>query len=334
MTQARRLVVEAEERGSWLVNTVPDQKQIDSSGTLVSYATTRFLADAGSKKGKNLAPPSLSKYRTILGRLGTFCDERHLKTIPDVTFEQLNSFRNEWPTGPQATANYIQKLRTFWKYCVRHKWCKDNVAGELDMPLNYDFTERMPFTAREMEAILNTASTIKFDVQQPVSNFEVDTFIRLMRYSGMAIADASLFQESELREDEIRYFRKKTKRRANRKLVVVPIPKSLVERLRALPLHGKRYFFCHGSDHLVSAVDVWHNRLRQVFDEAGVPTGTSHRFRHTFATDLLTQGVSIELVSRWLGHSSVKITERHYSHWIEERIGKASQVLRDIYANQ
>jgi integrase len=33
----------------------------------------------------------------------------------------------------------------------------------------------------------------------------------------------------------------------------------------------------------------------------------------TFAVSLLLKGVSIEIVSKLLGHSSIKVTERHYA---------------------
>jgi integrase len=42
-------------------------------------------------------------------------------------------------------------------------------------------------------------------------------------------------------------------------------------------------------------------------------------FRDTFAVELLLSGVPIDQVSILLGHSSVKITEKHYSPWVKAR---------------
>jgi integrase len=57
---------------------------------------------------------------------------------------------------------------------------------------------------------------------------------------------------------------------------------------------------------------------------AGVPNdniddGQAHRFRDTFAVELLLAGVPIERVSMLLGHSSVRVTEKHYAPWVRAR---------------
>jgi integrase len=57
----------------------------------------------------------------------------------------------------------------------------------------------------------------------------------------------------------------------------------------------------------------------RIFKLAGVSNGHAHRFRETFATELLLAGVPLERVSVMLGHSSVKVTEKHYSPWVRAR---------------
>jgi integrase/recombinase XerD len=48
-----------------------------------------------------------------------------------------------------------------------------------------------------------------------------------------------------------------------------------------------------------------------LFELAKVEGAHPHRFRDTFAVELLLSGVPIERVSVLLGHQSVRITERH-----------------------
>jgi integrase/recombinase XerD len=50
-------------------------------------------------------------------------------------------------------------------------------------------------------------------------------------------------------------------------------------------------------------------------------------FRDTFAVELLNRGVPIDRVSLLLGHSSVRVTERHYAPFVKER-----QQQLEIYA--
>ena len=49
-------------------------------------------------------------------------------------------------------------------------------------------------------------------------------------------------------------------------------------------------------------------------------TRSFHTLRHTYASHLLMSGVNIFTVSRWLGHSSVRVTEKHYGHLIPNSV--------------
>jgi len=54
-------------------------------------------------------------------------------------------------------------------------------------------------------------------------------------------------------------------------------------------------------------------------------------YRDTFAVDLLQKGVPIETVSILLGHSSIRITEKHYSPWVKSRQDNLETQIRKIW---
>ncbi len=47
---------------------------------------------------------------------------------------------------------------------------------------------------------------------------------------------------------------------------------------------------------------------------AGAPVVTLHACRHAYGSHLLDKGVPLPIVSKMLGHSSVDVTARVYSH--------------------
>lgn len=73
-------------------------------------------------------------------------------------------------------------------------------------------------------------------------------------------------------------------------------------------------------------------RLRKVLEAAGLSTEGEdaiviHSLRHTFAARLANAGVPIYEVSKLLGHTSVKTTERYYAHLFTDRLRDSISVL-------
>ncbi len=78
------------------------------------------------------------------------------------------------------------------------------------------------------------------------------------------------------------------------------------------------------------AAQVWQQSLQTLFAIAEIRGGHAHRFRDTFAVELLLTGIPLDRVSVLLGHQSIRVTERHYAPWTASR---QEQLERDLRAS-
>jgi integrase len=148
----------------------------------------------------------------------------------------------------------------------------------------------------------------------------------LMRWSGLSILDAvtlarDRLAKNEENDDQIFLYRAKTN-----VPVYVVIPPDVADLLRSLPNSNPNYFFWSGNGDPRSATKAFQRSYWKLFKLAKIcqPDGTGkrchpHMFRDTFAVELLLAGNPIDQVSLLLGHSSVKITERHYAPFCKAR---------------
>jgi integrase len=147
--------------------------------------------------------------------------------------------------------------------------------------------------------------------------------VLLLRYSGLRIGDAVSCSVERLSEGKLRLYTQKTGTHVH-----CPLPEFVVGELDSIPKRSERHWFWTGNSKLKTAVSDWQGRLQTLFDDAKVSDGHAHRFRDTFAVELLLAGVPLERVSILLGHASIKITEKHYNPWIRARQEQAEADVR------
>jgi Phage integrase family len=110
------------------------------------------------------------------------------------------------------------------------------------------------------------------------------------------------------------------------------LPDFVVREIEAAPKSSERFFFWSGESKLHTAVGIWQQSLQTPFALAGVRGGHAHRFRDTFAVELLLTGVPLERVSVLLGHQSIRVTEKHYSPWTRSRQEQLEADLRKAWS--
>jgi len=146
----------------------------------------------------------------------------------------------------------------------------------------------------------------------------VRALVQLMRHSGLAIRDAVTIDRSKIvRDEKKRLYRVSTSRQKTGVHVSVLLPPDVAAEICAI-MNGSRFVFWSGNGLEQSAVTNWQHDLRALFRAAfGKHTNfTPHCLRDTAAVEWLSAGIPLEEVSKLLGHSSVKTTEKSYAPWV------------------
>jgi integrase len=290
----------------------------------VTEAIETYITDAATR---NLSPATQKKYKVLFRkRMPNWAAQHGIHFLDDWTTVRLTHWRASWSSlGPLTTLKTQERVKTFFAFCVRQGWLAKNPA----LLLSRITVKQKPtgyFTPDQFEKLLTATSLFgrgSLDGKAEIWSERMRVMLLLMRWSGLRIGDAVTFERSRLMGDNIFLYQAKTGTP-----VYVPLPPNVAESLRNVPPGKKpnpRYFFWNGINK-VAALEVWARSFRRLFeladlrDDDGTPKRCHpHMLRDTFAVENLLAGIPIDQVSILLGHSSVKITEKHYAPFVHAR---------------
>lgn len=282
----------------------------------IERAIDLFVSD---KRSQGLNVEVLGKYERELARLKDFMAQRSKFFPHEIGLGDLTEFRAGWEgLYPSSTtrSKVQERLRGFLRYCLASNWI---VRVPQLSPIKVTAPPTLPLTDDDYRRLLEATAT-EFSAKKAK---RIHAFIQLMRHSGLAIRDTTTLERSELQHDKKKgLYRIVTSRQKTGTHVSVPIPPDVAkEVLAAMNWNGSpQYIFWNsGTGTVRTVVTNWQNDIKQTFVAAGMPNGHSHQLRDTFAVGLLQKGIPMEEVSKLLGHTSIKTTEKHYSPWVRAR---------------
>ena len=293
-----------------------------ASATTVADAIASFL----KHKDRGWSSGTKAKAKLTLQSLQAFCDSQGITMLADVSKKTLDDWKSEWTSlkSPIAIRNNQERARAFFKHCFENDEIAKNPAllwkaGKLKNPA----MAVSPLEPKEYTALLKAVDHVK--ELTPTATARVKALMQLQRWSGLSLVDAVCLSKDELVESGGVY-RVTTERQKTESAINNVIPAWLGKELLEVKNGNPLYFFCTGEATPKSAVSYFDRLYRKLFKQAKIETNgkLSHRFRHTFAVELLKASVDIRKVSKALGHSSVTITERYYAKW-----NKAQQDMLD-----
>lgn len=267
-------------------------------------ATKRFIEDLTAR---GLSSDTIKKFELLTAELSarfpSWC-------VDQFTPDDLGKFREKWKVSASTARKKLERLRSFFKFCLERKWIETNPASSLRAPKEISI-EKKPYDTGELEKIAWAIPLFPIKGIYGEDNRErIKAFVSVLRWTGLRIRDVVELKRSAIDEKFIT-----VRTHKNGKSVQLPVHPEMVEALSNM--NGVEYFFWSGGGNPKSCVGDWQRTFRRLGVIAGVHIH-AHRWRHTFATQLLSKGVPVSEVAAILGNSP-RIIEKHYSQWIQAR---------------
>jgi len=293
----------------------------------IEQAEKEFLADCAARKLKD---STQDRYRILFRQLNAFAADEGFQVLKQFDTPVLNKFRATWK-GDSGLADLkkLERLRSFFKFAMASGYIKQNYAAAIRNP-KIRPNPTLPYSQEEMLAILAEATKWINEAKKPALNKarRLKALVFFLRYTGLRISDAVGCAVDRLRGGKLFLYTAKTGQH-----VYCPLPAFVVSELERIPRVSDGYWFWTGQGTVETARKRWSEALADLFEKAEVKGGHPHRFRDTFAVELLKSGTPIERVSILLGHSSVRVTEKHYNPWNRARQEQAEADVSKSWAN-
>ncbi|WP_101690218.1 site-specific integrase [Dysgonomonas massiliensis] len=262
--------------------------------------------------GKTIRDTTLSKYLATRKRVADFMLHKYKKAdlqIREVDFQFIADYevylKSVCDCGHNSTIKHLRYLKQIITNALKNRYISYDPFD--DLPLSYKPVNKQFLIEPEIKKLLSK----KFDCQRLE---EVRDIFAFQCFTGIAYIDVSNLTTDNMFEDGfgqkwLRLSRQKSDVEANIPLLEIPL--SIIRKYRKL-----------GSDKLLPmhTNQKMNEYLKEIATLCGIKKKlTTHCGRHTYATIMLTKGVSIESVSKMLGHTNITTTQV-YAKILNEKI--------------
>ncbi|WP_304459282.1 tyrosine-type recombinase/integrase [Alicyclobacillus sendaiensis] len=258
-------------------------------------------------------------YQSDLRGFAAFYAKRHNLpwSVEETTVEDLRAYLEACPGQATTTNRRLYALRSFFKYLMRQGILPSNPAEMLEAKRVMQ-KERYALPADELARFV-----------RHIPHPHVQAAAWTMAYTGLRIAEVIFLRIMDVDFEEglirVEHGKGDKPREVPMSDALRPILSQYVEQYRQGAKPYERFFATPATGGL-SPTHI--NRvLRQTSQALGYRRYvTAHTFRHSFASNLIRQGVHLTLVQKLLGHSSPTVTAV-YTHATREDLHRAVQTL-------
>ncbi|WP_278624236.1 site-specific integrase [Parabacteroides gordonii] len=211
---------------------------------------------------------------------------------------------------------YFCILRAIWNRAVKDGLVEPNVHTRVEK------TRKRAVEEKVIQQLIVLELTLSPDL-----SLARDLFLFCYYARGMAFVDLAHLKRENLKGDKLVYCQQKTGQQLQVRLL--PVMKKLIARYRNI---SGPYLFpvlkSPNSSYLeyTSALRLQNKRLKKLGKLVDADLST-YVARHTWASIALQKGISEDIISKGMGHTSVKTTRIYIADWDNTQLDRANEIV-------
>ena len=295
---------------------------IDSKQYMLLKAFDEHVEEKFNLIGKRIVKSTYNRYYYLRIRLSEFLTEKyHLSDIPlrEINYQFIRDFEMYLLIvrgNKQSTiAQYLINLKKIVELAYKNEWIFRNPF--INYKIEDEKSERGYLTQREVEILMNWKLDKKLERTRDVFIFccftglsYIDVFKLTKEKINLSI-DGQQWIMGKREKTDMDYF-----------IPMMEIPKKILEKY-------KNETFKDGKLLPVKVSLTVNRHLKEISEICGISKHlTFHLSRHTFATLTMSKGVSLESVSKMLGHKNIQTTQI-YAKMTTEKVGRDMAIFAE-----
>lgn len=275
----------------------------EEKGKTIIYYFDKFNEQYRSKVGVTVRRTTYLRYELVKKRLSEFMEKTYkVKDMPyrEITTVFIQNFyqflRSKYKSGNNNAMKTIQHLRAIFFYIKNSgEYFPDPFAN---FKISFEKKERSFLTKAELIALYNK--------KLPSERLErVRDIFLFCSYTGLSYSDLQKLTKEKIRtniDGHLWIMATRNKTGIPYKVRLLDIPIAILKKYEYLQEYGELL--------PIISNQKMNEYLSEITNICGINKRiTSHCARHTFGTLCLTEGMSIESVSKLLGHTKIKTTQ-------------------------
>ena len=269
-------------------------------------SSTDFVAFIDSElrrnPGKKYADDTLRTYQSKLKRLREYRSAININTIDYQFIRDFKDFLiDNYQVGESTAHAYLRFLKAFVKEAKRQRLTKNNPFDEYVIN-HQEYATKDVLTGKEVNQLYRLLK----EGDLPGYLHNTLHYFLLSCYTGLRDRDLLQCHPSNITDDQL-FVRLHKGERGKKKVISLPIHQKSKELIKKVEKEHRKPF----------VNQVANRYLKEIMQIANIDKHmTMHCGRHTFAVIGLNElDWSMELVSHFLGHSSINVTIKHYAKY-------------------